>query len=259
MRSVLLSLLSCLVALPVWAERLGERVELFGNRYDYKLRLGEQIVSLEDYGYIAVERRLGDLVLLMLSTGGNACPGFFSWVHVTPGAERMTEPFGTCSDLAEVTWDSETVTVTLPSMVNGQPGEVAFVYDGRVVREVQLGLSASGKGPDVGADAWIGGHPGELVSSSEWDGALRALVGQGRIEAVRGLIVVASTMQQDGDWVAGSGCMPHECNRAYGAIAINRRDGRLIVALRHFEDPPELYGNPAGTLPAAIREVLQGR
>ena len=249
-----------LTGLPLHAERLGDRVALEGARYASRLQLGDRTVDLSQYAFAEVERRLGDLVLIFLATGGTACPGRFVWVHVTTGDERMTEPFGTCSDLAEVTWDSETVTVIMPSMRADAPGKVAFVYDGKsAVREVQTGPATIATGPDTGVAALVGTYPGDLVASSEWEAALTALVGAGRIDDARRMLAVSGPMQAEGDWVTGQGCMQHNCGRAFGALAIHRGDGRMVMALQDRDGPPQLFGQIDGAVPQAIRAVLGAR
>jgi hypothetical protein len=54
-----------------------------------------------------------DIVLLQ-DVGGSACPALFLFVTVSSGMAKSTSPFGSCSDLAVVTKNIDSITVTMP-------------------------------------------------------------------------------------------------------------------------------------------------
>lgn len=93
-----------------------------------RLLLGDRVAYAHGPVDLWIEAQAGDLLLIGESAGGNVCPALYVWVRTADGA--ATEPFGTCSDLATVTHDSETVTVTMPSLDPAE-GRVAFTWDGR--------------------------------------------------------------------------------------------------------------------------------
>ena len=225
-----------------------------------RLMIGSH-VALEDptSPWLWIEEELGDLLLVGTSEGGSACAAQWVWIHTENSEFRRSEPFGTCSDLATVTADETTVTVSMPSYDASQP-MIDFVYDGATVREIPRGQEPSGAPPEAGADAWIGRHPFDLFRSSDWRDPLVALMGEKGYAVAQESIVSASRMEVHGDWVAGEGCMAHACGEAWGAVAIIRGDGRLLVALDRWDEaPPQLWGDPGGPMPAPIAQVMAGQ
>ena len=53
--------------------------------------------------------------------------------------------------------------------------------------------------------------------------------------------------------------MAHACGEAWGAVAIHRVDGRLLVALARWGEVPRLWGDPDGPLPAPVAHVMAGQ
>jgi hypothetical protein len=131
---------------------------LVADGTDMRLSVGGKAFVLNEMVYASFGQRVGDVVLIEMGSGGSACPAMYAWLDTRPGMIRLTQAFGTCSDLAEVSWDSEAVTLTMPSMVPGE-GQVAFRWDGKVVTEAALAVPPSGLPPSAGAAAWIGQHP----------------------------------------------------------------------------------------------------
>ena len=140
------------------------------------LSLGGQDFTLEAV-YAGFGPQVGNLVLLVLPTGGTACPAMFAWADTTPGAVSVGTPFGTCSDLAEVSHDAESVTVTLPSMEAGK-GPVAFRWDGKAMTTAQLAVPPSGNTPAMGAAVWSGRYAYEFLTAPEWQDVLLGLMGK---------------------------------------------------------------------------------
>lgn len=194
--------------------------------------------------YADIESKLGDLLLVRLASGGNGCPAMFAWVRATPGQLKVTASFGACSDLAEISHDSETVTVSMPSMKPGE-GRAAFVYDGRVVTKRVLGLQPSGAPPAAGAERWIGRQPFELVKAAEWRSRFEALMGAATFLDAQRIINVSSPVRRDGRWVTGFGCQPHACNSAVGAVAIEIGGDGVVVALWERAPRPDSMASRA--------------
>ena len=220
------------------------------------LRIGDRVFYDEtESRYISLVERFGTLVLVQLSSGGNACASLYSWLHTGTGDLRATDLFGTCSDQPRVSADAETVTVEMASFAD--PGQtIAFVYDGRDITETPLGLSPSGSPPEGGALPWIGRAPYDLVTASDWRGPLVDLIGAGALGDLRHAIGLSSGMERDGNWVAGAGCRARMCDVSRAAIAIDVTDGRLLVAMWEAGSPPRLWGSAGGTVPAAILDVM---
>lgn len=222
---------------------------------DMRLSLGGKAFVLNGMAYASFRDRVGDVVLVSMASGGTACPALYAWLDTRPGMIRLTQAFGTCSDLAEVSWDSESVIVTLPSMVPGE-GKVAFRWDGKVVTETALAVPKSGMLSSAGAAAWVGKHPNELMEAPEWRGAFVALMGEVAFQDALRIIQVAQNLEQDGNWVAASGCQPHACDVTLGAVAVSLTDGRIVVALWEEGVGVRVWGDVAGPVPQGVAEVL---
>lgn len=221
-----------------------------------RLIVGDRVaLEAPTFPWLWIEAQVGDLLLVGMSSGGSACAAEWVWVHAEKPDLRLSEPFGTCSDLATVMADEETVTVSMPSSDADFP-VVDFVYDGETVQEVARGQQPSGAPPEAGADAWVGRYPYDLFRSSDWREPLVALMGEKGYSWAQEAIGSASPMEVHGDWVVGEGCMAHACGEAWGAAAIHREDGRLLVALGRWGETPRLWGDPGGPLPAPIAHVM---
>jgi len=265
MRSAIpaLSLIGMLVAAPAaFAQDTYDSpsgaVRIVGGSGEQKsVTVGDQVIPLGDY-YAGLHEKVGNLVLVSISSGGTACPSQFAWLDTTPGKVRISETFGTCSDYAEVSHDNETVTVTMPSL-NGSIGNVAFDYDGSRISERQLGLESSETAQAAigNPDAWIGESPYEYLTAAEHEADLIATIGWDALDELRKTLVIGSQeMTLDGDWIVGSGCQPHMCSSDFSAIAIDRESGEFLAAVKRDGERPRLLGSPAGPLPVEIRKVM---
>ncbi|WP_103332881.1 hypothetical protein [Pseudotabrizicola formosa] len=261
MLRTVLALLAC-VAGPVQAQDSHNRIDtpsgtatITQQGIDSVLAIAGQSFVFEGMPYASFGDRLGDVVLVSVSAGGSACPAQFVWLDTRPGLVRLTERFGTCSDLAEVSWDAESLIVTLPSMRPGE-GPVAFHWDGKTpqVREVALAPPASGIPATAPPMAWLGRHPSAFLSAPEQRDRLVAQMGaDGLLDAQR-IIGVATNFELVGDWVVASGCQPHACDVTEGAVAMYRE--WLLVALWERGKGVRVFGDQTGMMPAAIAKVM---
>lgn len=222
------------------------------------LRIAGTSFPIDGMMFVSFADRVGNLVLVQMSSGGSFCPAEFAWLDTTPGKVRLTETFGTCSDLYEIAADTETVTVTMP----GPPGQgrSAFVWDGkgRIV-EQKLGMVATGQTPAMGAEGWIGQHPYGLVTAPEWAGVFTDLLGGEALMRVQAAMAIGNEMERQGDWVAGRGCQAHMCDAVRAAVAVNTVDGRVVVALWEQDAGPRLWGDASAGLPPAVAQVMAGQ
>lgn len=222
------------------------------------ISIGDQTFFERDpVRYLGLIERRGDLVLLFLSHGGSGCGGFFHWLHTSEGDVRLSEEFGTCASEVEVSHDSETVTVTMAALSAEDP-MVSFVYDGRVVREVALGQSASFSPPSAGGLPWVGRYAYELFRASDWRPALVAVMGEDGYAFAGETFNLAAPMERQGDWVVGTGCRQHDCGDWRGAVALHVSDGRILVAINNHGDV-QVWGKDAGDAPPMIGDVMAGR
>lgn len=259
-----LSLFAALLAMPsAWAFQAydtpsgrAQIIELEGE--GYMVAIGNQVIPLNTYSRSYLSTRVGNYILVSISSGGVACPTTFAWLDTSAGNVRLSETFGTCAEGGEVTHADGILTVTMNSY-NASEGMVAFDYDGKTITRRVLGLEESdiAKAAAGNPDAWIGESMHEFLTAAETEADLIAAFGWDDLDQLRNSTIVGSGgMEADGDWIVGSGCRPHMCNTDYGAFAIHRQTGSLLGALKSSGEKPRLIGEPVGALPAEIREVL---
>lgn len=256
------ALLACTLPMMVAAEAQIDTpsgaATLVSEGTDMRLSLGGKAFVLNGMAYASFRDRVGDVVLISMASGGSACPAMYAWLDTRPGMIRLTQAFGTCSDLAEVSWDSEAVIVTLPSLVPGE-GSVAFRWDGKAVTQTKLAVPLSGQPPMAGVAGWIGQHPGELLAAPEWRPEFALLMGEAAFQDALRIIQVGGMLERDGDWVAAGGCQPHVCDVTQGAVAVSLTDGRIVVALWEDGVGVRVWGDVAGPVPQVVAEILARR
>ncbi|NIY80647.1 hypothetical protein HCZ23_14370 [Celeribacter sp. HF31] len=208
----------------------------------------------EGLAYIDIEEQLGDLLLLSLSYGGNACPAEYVWVHAVPGAIRLSDTFGTCSDLYELSYDSETVSVSMPSMRSGDNHNVTFVYDGKTIREEAGSRKEQGVATVAG---WQGQHISMVIGDAGWEGYFLSFMPPEALADARRILNVGHNMEWQGPWLTAWACQPHACNSTRGAIAMTADGTGVIVALWEGATGVRLWGNPKGLpLPGTVLDVV---
>lgn len=219
-----------------------------------RLMVGDrEAFASEDYPFLWIEAERGALLLVGLGSGGTACPALWAWVDAGDPGFRATEAFGTCSDLAAVTSDSETVTVTMPSFDPAE-GDVAFVWDGRgPVREEVRGQQPSGMEPGD-PDAWVGGCAADLFRASDWRGQLEAMMGAEAYREAQGVADLCAPMERRGDWVVGT-AFGNRANSGYTVAVAMASWGALAVGLRRPDGSQETWGGDSPELLAALAEA----
>lgn len=235
------------------------KVHITGSHGQRVLHVGNKAFDLGgSVAYASLREKLGNLILVSTSAGGNACAGTFMWLDTTPGRVGLSEDFGTCSDRIEVSHTSEVVTVTMPSM-NASRGTIAYDYDGKAVTERMLGLEPAGVSGDD-PKAWAGKYAVDYLGAPENEARLIELMGWDMLDVARNSVVVTSeVLEEQGGYLAAGGCKPHDCGSTYGAIALDLETGEPLVALKQDGAKPKLFGKPRGPLPTRIRKVMTGQ
>ncbi len=113
-----------------------------GGLYDEKLTLNGKIVydnpemqglSLEA-SFLNTPQE-SDIYLLQTTTGGNACPAYYRFVTIEKsGKAVLSDSFGTCSDLYEVSYTSKELRVSIPRMQ--ESGTATYLYVKGKVKEL---------------------------------------------------------------------------------------------------------------------------
>ncbi|GKY88664.1 hypothetical protein [Sinisalibacter aestuarii] len=260
MRRLLLALF-LLIAGPAWGfeTKLGTLEIVEAGDGMMAMRSGAELIELPTAPYLAFfEEQIGDWVLIILSEGGNACNGHYTWFHAVPGDMRFSPVFGTCAPATGIAARPDgALAVTMVRIEPGAP-PVTYLWDGAVLREEDAPRPASGMAEGDGPDFWIGRYPFELIAAADYQDRLAAIMGAAALVEADRLIDLSSPFAVEGGWIVGAGCVKWACNSERGVVAVSRADGRVIVALTTPEDGPRLYGDPGGPLPPAIVALLAG-
>lgn len=219
--------------------------------------VGGRVIPLGVHGARLVDK-VGNLILIAINHGGMACPISFAWLNTTPADFGFSERFGTCAGEPEISYDRETVTVILSS-ANASEGRVAFIYDGSKITRQTLGLVSSRIAREAlgNPEVWIDESPYEYLTALEHEAVLIEAIGWNSLDELRRAMTVGSQkMVVDGNWVVGSGCQAHMCATSYAAIALHRKTGGFIAAIKSDGVAPRLLGKPDEALPHEIRRIL---
>ena len=106
---------------------------------------GKPLAIKADYSVDIVQKFETDTstaVLFRKSDGGNACPATYQWLILGPGGYRVSDDFGNCSDLAEVSQLPGRYVVSLPSFDQMGPtakrtGTTTYIFDGSDIQTTE--------------------------------------------------------------------------------------------------------------------------
>lgn len=206
-----------------------------------------------------IEAQLGDVLLVGLGSIGNGCFDGYVFVHVGKGDDpRVTDQFGTCGGNLEASREGETIRVAMDSP-NPNEGRLEYIYDGRNITERVLGQRDSHSPPTASARNWIGRHPREIFEGVDWREPLVGLIGEEAYKEAQDVLDLydGEGMQLSEGWVAGMAEGHRDSGGSWGAVAINDDDRRLLVVLKREGEPPRMWGDARGRLPAPIVEALR--
>jgi hypothetical protein len=229
------------------------RVEGGAAEGGQRLVVGDRVaLAAEEFPVLWIEAERGSLLPVGLGSGGTACPALWTWLDAGDPGFRRTEAFGTCSDLAAVTSDAGTVTVTLPSLDGNRPGS-AFVWDGKgEVVEVPQGQEPSGMEPGD-PDAWVGGCALDLFRASDRRGQLESMMGPEAYREAQEVGGLCAPMERRGEWVVGTAIGQREDSGFTVAVALGSW-GAMAVGIRRSDGSTETWGGDSPELLAALAE-----
>src|SRR5262249_15943883 len=147
------------------------------------------------------------------------------------GAIAATDQFGTCSDLAEIAGDAESITVRF-APIGGTDGQLYrwTVAKGLAAPEPLAFAPKPGTGW-AAAGAPVGQPPSALFDNAAIYAALHPLLGRD-YPLLLDRLVVADNIESAGGMIAGSGCMAHACDTDNAFVAVDPAKQQLYVALR---------------------------
>ena len=106
---------------------------------------GQRISHQPQHSYLSLDRKLtlGDKdVILIEGVDGTACPAQYYFLAVGKQFSRITDSFGTCSDLIKVQKTNNKITVSMPSynhisesQKNRRPTRFVYEYDIQSLKE----------------------------------------------------------------------------------------------------------------------------
>ncbi|MCB1357853.1 MAG: hypothetical protein KDK53_15620 [Maritimibacter sp.] len=218
------------------------------------LDVGGRPVELPHWAYYAtLEAQFGDWILIGMSPGGRICSGDHVWFLAKPGEMRFSTPFGDCQSLLSLGIRGEEFVATLDG---GAPGKdpIAYVFDGRSIREEPGQRGMSGWTAGGGPEFWLGRHPYEFLTSGDTRARLAQFMEPEALAAADGIFNKSSGFEMDGDWVVATASSSDFS--AHGVIALGR-DGMVLVAMKPWGKPVSVHGALSGILPAAIVDLMK--
>ncbi len=197
----------------------------------------------------------GNLLLILLASGGTACPKM--WAYVDAGADPIwvSEPFGRCHDDAQALRTERGIEVISPAIAPGQSGHLLYWLEGRDIHEAQASSMSLGL-PQVAQ--WEGMSPKLLVNDPAWEAWFLKRVGPVGLLALRDVFEQASLLSWEGDWLVAEGCKAGECSARLGVLMLHKEGDRLAAAVQRRDgaemQPVLLIGREnADVLQAFIR------
>lgn len=197
-----------------------------------------------------------DYVLIGQGSGGRACPPPVTVLRVAAGEVRLSQPMGACvREVLDIRVLPGRIEIDLPGSAT-PPTRRIFTFDGSATTERLADRQVVSPEADFGVARYVGDYAGDFYSNPALSERLSTIMPQ---EAIDRLFVAASVggpMVQRGEWVIATGCMPHNCDRRRGLIAIRIGDGAAGAAILFRDRPSEIYGAAAtdAILRAAVAE-----
>lgn len=119
---------------------LGE-ISIADTTVEVKTAKGKTPIAVDESNmFVSVKKQFTNtakdtnLVLLQLGSGGNGCPATYMIVDVNAsGAVKQSKEFGTCSDIPEIKYTNNILTLKMPNMDSKKSS--LFKYENGVVTE----------------------------------------------------------------------------------------------------------------------------
>ena len=102
-----------------------------------------------------------------------------------------------------------------------------------------------------GLASLVGKHPGEAIDDSALNATLQSVL-KDKFQSFADRMVVASSVEREGDFVFGNGCMPHSCGSEEAAYAANIKTGAAYAVI-FSSDSIAVFGSTPSELPPPLR------
>ena len=216
---------------------------------------------LEEDAFIEVENAFDDgktgAAVLLVSDGGNGCPGNYVVVSVdAEGKATATDPFGTCSDNAETSADKGVITVRFPP-IGGRDGTV---YHWSFAKGLEQPVAEPFQPkPGMGwanANALIGKYPWEALDNADVLAAFKALLGPD-YNTFTSYFGKGDAMDATAEGVIVGDCFDDSAEDSTNLlIGIDPTNKKVFAAMQDGGEAPRLY--PAKEQwPASLQDKLK--
>lgn len=229
-------------------------LEIIDNgSYDTVLRLnGETLLHDQESMTVFLEAGTADNGLLVLgfNPGGNACGALYRILDTRAGRPVMSDVFGTCSDLPEVSVSGAALTVTFPG--DALAGQPVYIWENGALREdIRQPLGAPGPADFSALRETAGDHPAVLLDDPGVAQRLKAQWGDAVSEFTDRLAVGSGTALVDDRYVVGHACMARACTLEEAFIAVDTQ-GHEVYTMVMSDGGSYMVRPAAGSWPEAV-------
>jgi hypothetical protein len=267
MRTTLIALLCTLAtAAPALAQEDAPATTLGGKALELvttgESRMQAKIEGeiLEEDAYIEIETAFDDgkqgAAVLLVSDGGNSCPGNYVVISVDNGEVAATEPFGTCADTAETSAGQGVITVRFPP-IGGRDGTV---YRWSFAKGLEPAVAEPFQPkPGTGwadTNTLIGKYPWEALDNADVLAAFKALLGPD-YPTFTNYFGKGDPMDATPEGVITGDCFDDSAEDSTRLlIGIDAANRRVFAAMQDGGEAPRLYP-PLEQWPASLQEKLK--
>jgi hypothetical protein len=239
------------------------RLQVLGGEVDQQLALGQRPVEgvadarVTILGAWALADEAWDWALVEVAHLGNMCPGRFVLLRVSAtGVVRTAEFAGCLGRIEDVAVEPGRITVAVADPTVDVARRL-FAFDGATFTEMPVAAgTAAPAGPGTDVLRWEGRHFQAVVEDAGERARFARIMSPADLESVRRMSGVGGQGERHGDWIAGRGCQPHQCDAAMALWAIRISDGVPVAALRRAGGPVEVFGDPAVRADPVIAGLL---
>jgi hypothetical protein len=268
MRSICLAPLLCILAtaMPAFAQQAQPAITLGGKAVEL-VTTGESRMQakidgeiVEEDAYIEVEASFDDgkqgAAVLLVSDGGNGCPGNYVVISVDDGKATATDPFGTCSDNAEAKAEGGIISVRFPP-IGGRDGTI---YRWSFAKGLEQPVAeAFQPKPGTGwadANELIGKYPWEALDNADVLAAFKTLLGSD-YDTFTNYFGKGDPMDATPEGVIVGDCFDDSAEDSTNLlIGIDPTSKRVFAAMQDGGEAPRLYP-PMEQWPASLQDKLK--
>jgi hypothetical protein len=216
---------------------------------------------LEEDAFIQVETSFDDgtsgAAVLLVSDGGNGCPGNYVVISVDrEGKAAATEPFGTCSDMAETSVDKGIFTVRF-APIGGRDGTIyRWSFDKGLEPPAAVAFQPKAGTSWANANELIGKYPWEALDNADVYAAFKALLGPD-FATFTNYFGKGDPMDATPEGVIVGDCFDDSAEDSTNLlIGIDPASKTVFAAMQDGGEAPRFYP-PKDQWPASLQQKLQ--